>query len=172
MDALIAAGHRAPDFELPDLEGASHRLENFRGRVVLINFWSGECPHSARTDRELAALIEGWGDAVVLLTIASNANEPLELLRSAASARGLSPVLHDARQEVANLYGAATTPHLFVVDAQGILRYQGAIDDMTFRKRIPERFYLRQAVEAVLAGRSPDPAETRPYGCTVVRFSI
>ena len=170
MDALIATGGSAPDFELPDLEGADHRRGECRGRVVVINFWSGECPHSARTDRELADLLKGWGDAVILLTIASNANEPRELLRSAAAARGLSPVLHDSRQEVADLYGAATTPHLFVVDAQGILRYQGAFDDMTFRKRTPAHFYLRQAVEAVMEGRLPDLAETTPYGCTIMRF--
>jgi peroxiredoxin len=172
MDALIAIGRGAPDFELPDLKGDLHRLEDFRGKVVVINFWSGECPHSARTDRELASLIKGWGDAVVLLTVASNANEPIELLRSAAAERGLGPVLHDAKHQVADLYGAATTPHLFVVDAQGILRYRGAFDDMTFRRRIPTQFYLRQAVEAVLEGRLPDPAETEPYGCTIVRYAV
>lgn len=172
MDALISTGRIAPSFELPDLEGAPHRLEDFRGRVVILNFWSGECPHSSRADRELAVLLEGWGDAVVVLPIASNASEPPELLRRAAAGRGLSLVLHDSRQQVAGLYGAATTPHLFVVDARGVLRYQGAFDDMTFRKRTPTQPYLADAVEAVLAGRSPEPAETPPYGCTIVRFSV
>jgi peroxiredoxin len=171
VDAVIASGQLAPDFELPDLEGTFYRLNDFRGRVVVVNFWSGECPHSARTDRELAALLAGWGKAVVLLTVASNANEPVDLLRKAAAERGLSPVLYDARQVVADLYHAATTPHLFVIDARGVLRYQGAFDDMTFRKRTPEQFYLRQAVEAVLEDRPPEPAETKPYGCTVVRYS-
>jgi peroxiredoxin len=172
MDALIAIGRNAPGFELPDLKGDLHHLRDFRGKVVVMNFWSGECPHSARTDRELAALIKDWGDAVVLLTIASNANEAIELLRRAADDRGLGLVLHDANQQVADLYGAVTTPHLFVVDAQGILGYRGAFDDMTFRRRTPTQFYLRQAVEAILAGGLPDPAETEPYGCTIVRYPV
>jgi thiol-disulfide isomerase/thioredoxin len=147
-------------------------LEDFQGKVLVINFWSGECPHSARTDQELAALTKDWGDAVVLLNVASNANETIELLREAAAERGLSLVLHDAQQQVADLYEAATTPHLFVVDAQGILRYRGAFDDMTFRKRTPTQSYLRQAVDALLAGRLPDPADTDPYGCTIVRYAV
>ena len=70
-----------------------------------------------------------------------------------------------------DLYAAVTTPHPYVLDQDGILRYQGALDDVTFRQRTPTRFYLRQAVEAVLAGHAPEPAQTSPYGCTIVRFT-
>jgi len=94
----------------------------------------------------------------------------VDFLSRVAAERDLPLVLHDARHQVADLYGAKTTPHFFVVDPQGILRYQGALDDTTFRKRTPSRFYLRQAVEAMLEGRSPDPGQTTPYGCTIVRF--
>jgi hypothetical protein len=58
-----------------------------------------------------------------------------------------------------------------VIDATGILRYRGAFDDVTFRQRTPARFYLKEAVEVLLAGKLPDPAETQPYGCTIVRYS-
>ena len=170
MDPVIVNGEIAPDFTLPDLQGNHHRLSEGRGRIVILNFWSAECPYAARADRELSGYIQEWGEAVLLLSIASNANEPVDLLRRIADERGLAPVLYDAQQQVADLYGAVTTPHLFVIDADGILRYQGAIDDVTFRQRSPTRAYLKQAVEAVLAGRDPEPAETQPYGCTVVRF--
>ena len=170
MDTIITKGETAPDFTLPDLDEKPHSLREARGRVVILNFWSAECPHAERADRELTAYLQDWGEAVLLLSIASNANEPLDLLRRAAAERGIAMVLHDARQEVADLYRAVTTPHLFVIDAGGILRYQGAFDDDTFRQRAPTQAYLKQAVEAVLAGNDPEPAETQPYGCTVVRF--
>ncbi|MFH2102282.1 MAG: hypothetical protein ABIJ39_02840 [Chloroflexota bacterium] len=74
-----------------------------------------------------------------------------------------------ARTGVPEAYDAKTTPHLFVVDPDGILRYQGAFDDVTFRQRTPAVGYLAQAVEALLSGGRPDPAETPPYGCALVR---
>jgi peroxiredoxin len=169
MDPVIPNDQPAPDFQLADLTGRQHRLQTVRGRVVVLNFWSAECPWVERTDRALLAYVSDWGDAVALWSIASNANEPGELLQRVASQRGLPVVLLDHQREAADLYGALTTPHLFVVDRNGILRYQGAFDDVTFRQRTPSRFYLREAVEAVLAGRRPEPAQAPPYGCSIVR---
>lgn len=168
--------HPAPDFALPDLEGHLHSLHTYRGRVVVLNFWSAECPWSARTDRDLNAALAGWNaeqtdPRVVLLPIAANANEPVALLREAAAARALSPILRDVDQQVAALYTAETTPHLFVIDAEGILQYQGAPDDVTFRQRTPTRYYLKDAVDALLRGDAPDPCSTKAYGCTLVSFA-
>jgi thiol-disulfide isomerase/thioredoxin len=168
---LLLNGSLAPGFTLPDLAGTPHSLEETRGRVAVVNFWSAECPWSARADEALGRLLPAWGPAVILLTIASNANEPIDLLRTAAGERGLPVVLHDANQRAAGLYGAQTTPHLFVLDAGGILAYQGAFDNVTFRRRAPTQIYLQNAVEALLAGRVPEPAETPPYGCTIVRHA-
>lgn len=170
MDPLIACGQPAPSFSLPDLLGRIHRLEEWRGQVVILNFWSAECPWSERADREILARLPGWEERVQLVPVASNANEPPSLLAQVAAQRGLPRVLCDPRQEVAGLYGAQTTPHLFVVDAAGRLRYQGAFDDVTFRQRRPSRSYLIAAVDALLAGQEPDPAQTAPYGCALVRF--
>ena len=172
MDPLINNNLRAPGFSLPDLAGRQYSLDDFHGRVVVINFWSAECPHAARVDAALLALLENWGEQVALLTIAANANEPPDLLQQEASRRGLPLVLHDAQQQLAELYGAQTTPHLFVIDGGGILRYQGACDDVTFRQRQATQHFLRQAVEALLAGRLPEPDQTPPYGCSIVRHSF
>jgi peroxiredoxin len=171
MDTLIMNGVPAPHFTLPDLEGVEHTLLDYRGQVVVVNFWSAECPYAARADELLMDYLETWGEEAALLPLASNVNEPAGLLKRVAHQRGLPPVLHDTGHQVADLYGAATTPHLFVLDRKGILRYQGALDDVTFRQREPTQAYLYQAVEAVLAGEVPDPARTMPYGCTIVRFS-
>ena len=177
MDYIYARGHYiigsvvtinepAPDFVLPDLHGALHRLSAYQGQVVVINFWSAECPWSAESDSETGGR---WQEGVVHLRVAANAHETEQMLWDASHARGLDIILKDVAAKVADLYAAQTTPHLFVVDRGGILRYQGAFSDRTFRKRTASTFYLADAVEALLAGRLPPVAETQPYGCTIVR---
>jgi len=71
---------------------------------------------------------------------------------------------------VADAYGAQTTPHAFLIGSDGRLLYQGAVDDRSFRQRQATTNYLDAAVSALLAGRSPDPASTPAYGCTLVRY--
>lgn len=161
--------HPAPDFQLPDLEGNLHKLSEYRGRIVIVNFWSAECPHSERADRSTMACLVQWGADVELLSIAANRSEPTQMLEEAANTRRLPRVLVDAEHVVADLYQAQTTPHVFIIDRQGILRYGGAVDDVTFRQRKATRFYLEEAVEALLDGRSPEIQETPAYGCTIVR---
>ena len=158
----------APDFELPDLDGNLHRLSHYRGRIVIVNFWSCECPHSERTDKAIMAMLMQWRD-VVMLSIASNRSENAEALKKAANARRLPTVLLDANCRVADMFEAQTTPHVFVIDREGILRYRGSVDDFTFRNRIPTRFYLDLAVESLLNGQLPALAESPAYGCAIVR---
>jgi peroxiredoxin len=165
----------APAFSLPDLDGRLHTLQAYRGQIVILNFWSAECPWSERTDQALNAALAEWNahtpTPCVLLPIAANANEPRPLLVETAHARGFSLLLHDHDGRVAAHYGAQTTPHLFVIDTTGLLRYQGAFDDVTFRQRIPSRHYLKDAVDALLRGDAPDPCSTPAYGCTLVSFA-
>ena len=161
--------HPAPDFELPGLEGRLHRLSDYLCKIVIINFWSCECPHSERTDKAIMAMFAQWRDDVVLLSIAANRNENVQELKTAADARRLPTVLIDSLCFVADQYAAQTTPHVHVIDREGILRYRGAVDDMTFRKRTPARFFLDEAVEALLKGRLPTLTESPAYGCTIVR---
>lgn len=162
----------ASDFSLPDLRGGQHRLADYRGQNVVINFWSCECPHSERADRALMEMKRQWASEVVFLPVASNRNETLESIQRAAEERKLPVVLRDGDQFVANLYQAVTTPHLFVVDRDGILRYRGALDDVTFRRREPTRFFLEDALRAVLAGQMPGLSEAPAYGCTIVREAV
>lgn len=161
----------APEFTLPDLEGRIHMLSDYRGRIVIVNFWSAECPHSERFDTDITSCLAQWGSDVALLSVASNANEPEGMLAAVARQRGIPFVLKDAGQTVAGRYGAQTTPHAFVIDRQGILRYRGAVDNVSFRERKPTRFYLQEAVEALLAGQLPEVTEVQPFGCTIVRYA-
>ena len=166
---IMEINQSAPDFELPDLDGRLHRLSDYRGRIVIINFWSCECPHSERTDKALMAMFVQWRDDVVMLSIAANRSEDAEALKNAAKARRLPTVLMDVQCFIADLFNAQTTPHVYVIDREGILRYRGAIDNVTFRQRAPSRFFLDEAVESLLEGHLPALAESPAYGCTIVR---
>jgi peroxiredoxin len=158
-----------PDFELTDKHGKRHRLSDYRGRIVIVNFWSCECPHSERTDKAVLSMFVQRQEDVSMLTIASNLNETAEAVKTVSETRRLPNVLMDANCQVANLFDAQTTPHVFVIDREGILRYRGAVDDVTFRQRTPTRFFLDEAVESLLAGQFPTLTESPAYGCAIVR---
>lgn len=104
-----------------------------------------------------------------MLPVASNGNESIQMVAKAAQARRVPQVLIDPEHVVADLYEALTTPHVFVLDWEGILRYRGAVDDITFRRREATQFFLRDAVEALRKGQLPSLGETPSYGCTIVR---
>ncbi len=171
MDTVIKAGEAAPKFQLADLQGRIHALEELNGWIVVLNFWSAECDWCERVDGELTAFMDGWKDRVIVFWIASNANEATDQIDKVASERQLPSVLLDADQGVADLYGAQTTPHFFIVDGYGKLAYQGAWDDVTFRQRVATQVYVPQVVEALIHGKPPPVTQTPPYGCMLVRFA-
>ena len=158
-----------PNFELADLHGNVHQLNQYRGKIVIVNFWSCECPHSERTDKAIMSMFVQWQDYVVVLSIAPNRNESLEDIKNISETRHIPKVLIDADCQVANLFEAVTNPHVFVIDRDGILRYQGSVDDVKFRQKIPTRFFLDEAVEALLAGHLPEVQDSPAYGCAIVR---
>ncbi|HAV77252.1 MAG TPA: hypothetical protein DCX53_07850 [Anaerolineae bacterium] len=159
----------APDFELRDIQGNPHKLSDHRGKIVVVNFWSCECPHSERADKSIMKSLAKWNGDVQLLSISSNRNESAQSVEEIARKRGIPTVLIDAGHVVADLYRAVTTPHVFVVDKDGILRYRGAVDNVTFRQRKATRFFLDEAVESLIDGHLPALTETPGYGCTIVR---
>ncbi len=170
MDPIVTVGEKAPEFQLPDLKGRMYALGELRGRIVVLNFWSAECVWCERVDHQLTALIDQWKAEVKVLWIASNANESRELIEKVASDRELPDVLVDAHQQVANLYGAYTTPHFFVVDESGKLAYQGAWDDITFRQRVATKLYVPKVIESLKQNLIPEVTQTPPYGCVLVRM--
>ncbi len=170
MDSVIKIGAKVPLFNLSDLDGQMVGIEELNGRIVVVNFWSAECDWCLRIDGELLAYASRWGRRVKVLWIASNGNESQALIARVAAERKLPAVLIDEGHHVADLYGATVTPHFFILDSGGRIRYQGAWDDITFRRRVATRQYVDEAIEALLKGAEPGITETPPYGCTLVRL--
>ena len=160
----------APDFSLQTLDGGRFKLSEALGHIVVVNFWSAECPWSRRADLVIVYRQHAWAKlGIVVVGIASNPNEPASELRYEAEVRQVKyPILLDSGQDVVAHYHAEATPHFFVVDPEGVVRYIGALDDATAQQRIPKIIYLDRAIAAVAANRDPKPATTTPYGSAIV----
>ena len=170
MDTIIKIGELAPRFRLNDLNGEVHTPEDFPGWITVLNFWSAECDWCKRVDEELVDLVDTWKDRVKVYWIASNENESRELIERTVTERKLPNVLLDTNHPVADLYGAQTTPHFFVLDGRRTLRYQGAWDDITFRNRTATQVYVPMVINALISGEAPPVTSTPAYGCMLVRF--
>jgi peroxiredoxin len=169
--AELAIGAPVPDFILPVINrGDQIRLSDLRGHFVVLDFWSAECPWSVKYDAYFHQRVPVWaGQNIRFMAINSNADESDDQVRAEMAARELAfSVLRDRGHEVADAYGATTTPQLFVVDREGLLAYRGAIDDRTMSEE-PTVNYLDRALEALRAGKTPELASTRARGCTIVR---
>ncbi len=145
-------------------------MADWRGQIVVLNFWSAECPWSRRADVALVYRQLAWDPkGVRIVGVASNANETETQVRAEAQARHLKyALLYDFDQTVATLYQAKTTPHFFVIDRQGYVRYAGALDNVNGKGQIPSMIYLDEAVSALLANRPPNPLTTAPFGSPLV----
>lgn len=164
-------GKAAPDFELKDEAGKSHKLSDYKGKIVVLEWTSPECPYVVRHyDKD--TMQTSWdklgNDKVVWLAVdSSNFVTP----ESAAEWKGKEgfkyPVLQDAAGDVGKLYEAKTTPHMYVIDAEGTLRYAGAIDNDPRGKEEKITNYVEEAVSALLEGKDVPTSNTQPYGCSV-----
>lgn len=165
-------GARAPELALPDLRGEVHRLSQLEGKFVVLEWIAPDCPYVAKhhaTYPTIPNLVEKFRDQnVVWLAIASGAAANPEALAARVEAWKIRyPVLLDADGRVAMAYGAHATPHVFVIDGSGVLRYSGAIDDDWSHDRLGTVNYLEQALTTLLAGQRLERTVTVPYGCPI-----
>jgi peroxiredoxin len=181
--SLLAApvvGEAAPDFAVKDAAGKDVKLADYKGKVVVLEWYNPACPFVKKfyTPGKMQELQKTYtGKGVVWLTVASANPKGGAYLDGSALTKGMtaskgapSAILSDDDGKVARLYEAKTTPHMFVISADGKLAYKGAIDSKPsassgdIAKATP---YLANAVDAVLAGKTPEPVETKSYGCGV-----
>ncbi len=182
--ALMAApevGQPAPDFTLTDTQGNEHSLSDFRGQTVILEWTNHDCPfvikhYQPGNMQDQQRLARNEHDAVWLSIISSRPGtqghvSPEEADELTAS-RDAYPtaVLIDESGDVGRAYDARVTPHMYIIDAEGILRYMGGIDSNPSRnpEDIPDATqYVVVALEQMAAGEEIAEAVTRPYGCSV-----
>jgi peroxiredoxin len=173
-------GAPAPDFTLQDLDGKSVSLSQFRGKVVVLEWFNPGCPfvRASHTVGSLKGLADKHaGEGVVWLAINSGGpgkqGAGVDANREGIAQFGMHhPVLVDETGKVGQLYGAERTPHMFVINPEGVLVYRGAIDNSPDGEgQSPEGGklvnYVDGAISAVRSGAKISPAETKAYGCSV-----
>jgi len=168
--ASLNIGAAAPDFELNDLTGQPHALKSYRDKLTVIAFISARCPISnAYKDRIRAIADEYAKRGVEFIGINSSADEPVEEVRSYAKQNKLDfTILKDEGNVVADAYSAERTPKVYVVDGDGVLRYQGRIDNSQ-NPRLVKSSNLRAALDELLAGKPVTTASTQAMGCLIKR---
>ena len=166
-------GEAAPGFTLKTADGKDWSLSDAKGKVVVIEWVNPECPVCERVmkDGTVAATIKGvkeqYPDAVYL-AINSSASRPSSFDATPAYLKDNKieiPALFDRDGKVGKSYGARTTPHCFVINAEGVLVYKGAIDNS--QGGDGKTNYVVQAVTQLKKGEKVTPGETKPFGCSV-----
>jgi hypothetical protein len=173
-------GEPAPDFTLSDLDGKAVSLSQFKGKLVVLEWFNPGCPfvRASHTTGSLKGLAgRHAGDGVVWLAINSGGpgkqGHGADANRANSSQWGMEhPILVDETGKVGQLYGAERTPHMFVINPEGVLVYRGAIDNSPDGEgQSPEGGklvnYVEGAISAVRTGAKVEPSETKPYGCSV-----
>jgi len=170
--AELKIGAPAPDWSgVIGIDDKEHGLADYKeAKVVVMVFTCNHCPVAIAYQDRLVALQKDYQKKGVQL-IAVNVNnipaDRLEPMKVRAKEKGFNfPYLYDPTQKMGYDYGARVTPHVFVLDKDRKIAYVGAVDDNNNPKKA-EKHYLRDALDALLAGQKPAPAETRPRGCTV-----
>ncbi len=179
-EANAQTGTPAPAFTATDSKGRAHALAAYKGKTVILEWTNHECPYTVKhyATGNMQALQKAATDAgVIWLTVVSsrpgtqghvNGLEADQLTEN-RSARPTA-VLLDPDGNLGRLYGARTTPHMFIIDPAGTLVYMGAIDDQPTANPASvkgARNYVREALDAMSQDRPIAAASTRPYGCSV-----
>jgi peroxiredoxin len=178
--AAVEPGETAPDFTLKDSKGNSQKLSSFSGKFVVLEWMNPECPFVKKhysTGNMQSLQKEYTGKGIVWLSIISSApgkqgycTGPQAEANTKDQKAFPTAVLLDPSGEVGQLYGAKTTPHMFVINPEGKLIYMGAIDSIrsaNFSDCAKADNYVRQTLNAALAGKPVPNPETKSYGCSV-----
>jgi AhpC/TSA family len=173
-------GDPAPDFTATDSNGQSRHLADYKGKYVVLEWHNQGCPYTRKhyAGGNMQALQKEWtGKGVVWFTVISSApgaqgyvtaaeeNDYVKKMNAAPTA-----VLLDPDGRLGHLYAAKTTPHMFIIDPNGALIYNGAIDDHPTAEQsdIPNsKNYVSAALTEAMSGKKVSDAATRPYGCSV-----
>ena len=173
-------GKAAPEFTATDSNGKSHKLSDFKGKTVVLEWTNPECPYVVKhyDSKNMQKLQEeATAKDVVWLSINSGAEGKQGHLTDEAANKYIADkgakqtaYLLDGTGEIGKAYDAKTTPHMFVIDKDGVLVYDGAIDDNDSANPADAagaKNYVTAALDALAAGKPVETSKTKPYGCGV-----
>lgn len=180
LNAAVETGESAPEFTLSDSTGVEHNLSDFKGKYVVLEWTNHQCPFVKKfyKNGDMQSLQKEMTEkGVVWLQVLSSAEgrqgyltgSQAEAIRQQQGV-GSTALLLDAEGTLGHQYGARTTPHMFLIDPEGLVIYQGAIDSIksTDSTDIAEAVnYVKLAYATATAGNLVNPATTTPYGCSV-----
>jgi peroxiredoxin len=169
--AAVAIGAVVADFTLPDADGKEHTLASLKGKsgTVLI-FIATRCPVSNGYNERMAKLAADYrAKGVNVVGINSNSTEPAAEVKQHAAEKGLAfTILKDAGNQIADRFDAQVTPEAYVLDASGKLVYHGRIDNSRAGDAVTST-ELRDALDAMLAGKPVEKTEVKAFGCSIKR---
>lgn len=172
-ESETAVARKAPEFKLNSFDGRTISLSDYRGKIVVLEWFNYECPFVLRhygNKSTMIGLANQYRDRnVTWLSINSTSHATPEANIEFAQKRNLPyPILDDRSGRVGRAYGAKTTPHIYVIDTKGGIAYQGAIDNNeTGRKTQGIINYVDKALTELAAGKQVSTTDTMPYGCTI-----
>ena len=170
----VAIGDKAPDFGLTSSDGQMVSLANHTDKVVVLEWTNHQCPVVGRyvaKQRIMQNTAAQFKDKDVVWLAVDSSHHCLDnknTINEFRKKHGLSyPTLLDPDGKVGHLFGAKTTPHMFVIDRNGILAYSGSLDDDRYGGSDNPRNYVAEAVTALLKGSAVAASKTKPFGCSV-----
>ncbi len=175
----LETGKPAPVFSATDINGKTVKLSDYAGKIVVIESYNSDCPfcnnqYKTGATQDLQKDLAAKG-VVWLIVNSVNPNHPShrtpdQAKQEIADKKIIATAwIDDSSGAVGHLYDMKTTPHMFVVDKAGTLVYDGAIDNQPDPQHDPRtaRNYVRESVDALLAGKPVEVSQTKPYGCSV-----
>ena len=171
-------GEKAPEFTLKDVAGAEVKLADLNkdGTIVVIEWFNPDCPFIVKHHEKnttFADLHTKYSDKKVKFVAINSSAAGKEgygqerNMKAKTDWKIAYPILLDESGAIGKAYGAKTTPHCFVIDKNGVLAYQGAIDDNKSPTEKGKTNYVANALDNLLAGKAVETSETKPYGCSV-----
>jgi peroxiredoxin len=169
----LKIGDAAPNWTgITGVDDKTHNLSDYKdAKLVIVVFTCNHCPIAQANQDRLIALQKDYASKGVQL-IAVNVNnipeDQLDKMKERAKSKEFNfPYLYDPTQKIGQDYGATVTPHIFVLDKNRKLAYTGAIDDSIMKADAAKKHYLRDAIDALLAGKVPSETVTKQLGCAI-----
>ena len=168
----VNVGDKAPDWKnLIGVDDKQHSLSDYAdAKLIVLVFTCNHCPVAKAYEDRLIALQKDYQEKkvqVIALNVNNIPQDRLDQMKIRAKEKGFNfPYLYDPTQKTGHDYGAKVTPHVFVLDSERKIAYIGAIDDNMDPEQV-KRHYLREALDALLAGKTPETTMTKAFGCSI-----